>query len=182
MKSRVRKAIDGALSKSQLNPRQAQFMRLYADPGSITFGNAYASGVAAGYSDSYSHVVNNRLGEVLADNFLELLESAGVTDKRMAERIGHLLEGHDGRDIAKALEFGLRLRGHLKPNAAQSLTINLLDLGVKDEADGRRLIDLGRAMEEVSPAEELRAATEVVRGYVDSHPDDAERVRKELGL
>jgi hypothetical protein len=80
-----------------------------------------------------------------------------------------------------AVKQGGTFSGELA-NAGPSLTINLIELGVKDEQEGRRLIDLGRAMEEINPAEELKAASEVLRGYIEAHPDERERVRKECGL
>jgi hypothetical protein len=83
--------------------------------------------------------------------------------------------------VFKGLELRGKVTGELMPTGP-TLTINLIELGVKDEQEGRRLIDLGRAVEEVSPAEALVAAGEVVRAHINAHPDDRERIRKELLL
>lgn len=44
----------------ELTPRQAEFIKLWINPKSETFGNAYASAIKAGFSEQYAKLITTR--------------------------------------------------------------------------------------------------------------------------
>ena len=50
---------DTHANQFQLDPRQLKCWAYYTNPTSETFGNAYRSGLRAGYEDSYSRTLND---------------------------------------------------------------------------------------------------------------------------
>jgi len=46
--------------EDELSPRQIEFLRLWLDPKSETFDNAYQSAIRAGYSDEYAQTLTTK--------------------------------------------------------------------------------------------------------------------------
>lgn len=55
------------MSKKELDTRQAAFLEHYLSPKSETFGNAYKSALAAGYSDEYAQVITTRARQLMSE-------------------------------------------------------------------------------------------------------------------
>ena len=128
----VQRKNEGALAKSTLNPRQAQFLRIYSDPRSATFGNAFQSAMAVGYSEAYANEVMSMFCETKSDSFRQVLDRAGVTDDAMARRHNDLLHSHEGSDIAAALRLGYQVKRHL-PTAHSQVEVLLKAIGANQE-------------------------------------------------
>jgi phage terminase small subunit len=56
-----------------LTPRQSSFMELYTDRSSTSFGNAYQSAIAAGYSDQFARNITHLKPEWLSDNIGQMV-------------------------------------------------------------------------------------------------------------
>lgn len=87
----------------KLNPQQAAFKENYTNPTSETFGNAYRSALAAGFSDEYAGVLTAPSKEVewvaeivsdvkrlqkaekVLDKTLDLIDDKDVNKKRLAQ-------------------------------------------------------------------------------------------------
>jgi len=52
----------------ELTPRQMEFIRLYNDPKSKTFSNAYRSAIEAGYTEEYATSITGKGNEWMAEN------------------------------------------------------------------------------------------------------------------
>ena len=61
-----------------IDPRKAQFLALYNDPESKTFGNAYQTALAVGFKESYARVITAQTPDWFKDNARhgELMELA----------------------------------------------------------------------------------------------------------
>lgn len=55
------------IKKMDLDERQTEFILLYCNPKSETFGNAYQSAVKAGYSDEYARVITSRSNQIMSE-------------------------------------------------------------------------------------------------------------------
>lgn len=61
-----------------LTPKQALFFSLWTDPSSETFGNAYQSGVKAGFKEEYAKTITSQMPDWLSENIkrLNMLDKA----------------------------------------------------------------------------------------------------------
>ena len=167
----VQRRIEGALSKSTLNPRQAQFMRLYADPSSSTFGNAYQSALAAGYAESYASNLRGLLSEQRAEAFAEVLEAAGVTDRALAEAHKALLTCGDVAGVHAGVKLGYQVKRHL-PTASSRVEELLKEIGASQE-EAKRSVDLVKRTPK-DPHEIMRVFEKYAEWYRRTFPNGRE--------
>ena len=90
------------MKKEQLDPRQAKFLELYLDPQSETFGNAYQSGIKAGYSKEYSENIMSLLPDWLSEN----IEGAELVAQAL-KNLKEFLKGKDRKIRADMTKFTL---------------------------------------------------------------------------
>lgn len=108
-----------------------------------------------------------------------------ASEDKLAESLKGDLPPHQAAAMIRAfgeqLDRIARLTGEMPTN--QTVIVNYLaGLGVRDDAELRRVVDIGRAVESVTPAEGVQDAILVLRDHLAHTPGDGDRVRQELGL
>jgi phage terminase small subunit len=96
------------------NPKQERFVRLYMDPTSETFGNAFQSAVQAGYKESYSRIiVSKQIGNQWVKQYHDLinLEPEHIVAAIQSEAMNK--SGNRGSERLKALEMLAKMKGML---------------------------------------------------------------------
>lgn len=119
---------------------------------------------AAGYSKSYAthHKDSILQNPTIRATFRSVLESAGVTDERIAKKISSLIDAketkffsHQGKVLetkevdalgvqAQAVEFAAKLKGHMVVSSGPASIINYLDLrGYQQATPAQSSDDIG---------------------------------------
>lgn len=141
------------MASRTLNPRQALFIKLYTDRKSKTFGNAYQSAVAAGYSPETAKRILADLSEKARTTMLDALEAKGITSDLLADRHKSLLDKRevvfirDGKEsyheltdqpdsvaVKAGLELAYKLRGDFAPERHEHSINAIEDLLDESEA------------------------------------------------
>lgn len=91
----------------ELNPRQIEFLRLYHDPKSETFSNAYQSALRAGFTDEYAKVLTTRELEWLSEDVNRRKRILNKAEKRGET----LLESEDERVSADMVKHFTKTLG-----------------------------------------------------------------------
>ena len=93
-------------------PQQAEFLRYYFGKSEETFGNAYASGIKAGFSDEYSSNITHLMPKWLSE-FIDDEKIIKKAYKNLDNALDGMLDDPEGgkRDIQwKATDMTLRTR------------------------------------------------------------------------
>ena len=96
------------------NPKQERFVRLYMDPTSGTFGNAFQSAVKAGYKESYARIiVSKQIANQWVKEYHDLinLEPEHIVAAIQSEAMNKY--GNRGSERLKALEMLAKMKGML---------------------------------------------------------------------
>jgi phage terminase small subunit len=96
------------------NPKQELFVRFYMDPTSQTFGNAYQSGLAAGYTDSYSKVIANpTIANKWVKEYHDLIQLEPEHIVAAIQKEAMNTYSNRGAERLKALEMLAKMKGML---------------------------------------------------------------------
>lgn len=117
-------------NKPNLEAKQVAFLELYLDPHSSTFGNAYRSAKAVGYSENYANQITgvkpkwlteyNRLNHLSLDHINQTLTELASFQRKIESK-----SPDDTR--LKALELISKLNGYLveRKQIAQVVKVEL---------------------------------------------------------
>lgn len=99
----------------ELSPRQLEFLRLYNDPKSETFGNALQSALKAGYSQEYAESLTTKGLNWLSENVRRRKRLLEKAEKALEETLDMpveivKLEGNDTREVVKTEPALVRIK------------------------------------------------------------------------
>ena len=113
------------------NPQQELFLDHYLDVNSSTFGNAYQSALAAGYSEDYAKHITAMRPEWLADNSrirnLEFNHLTSIADNIATTK--HINSKSPDDTRLKAVELSAKLKGLLVDRKEVKTAVIKVDLG-----------------------------------------------------
>lgn len=124
-------------SRSKLKPRHRKFLEEYAKTGD--YAKSYlAAGYKAKTKDS-ARTAGSRLLRKLDENmdYREVLDSVGLTDRRLATALAMLVDYKDARVRVQALALAAKCKGWQKEDTAppQGVTI-VINRRFTDEIEG----------------------------------------------
>jgi hypothetical protein len=133
--SQLRPVTDAPTANQHVsNPRQEAFLDAYLTIGEPTFGNAYASAIAVGYSDAYAREIlskKNAQEWIIENPRIRALEPKHI--ELMVEDIA-VNSGEKTTDRLKALELSARLKGMLIERKHVQSEVITISLGTLDNA------------------------------------------------
>jgi hypothetical protein len=91
----------------ELKPKQIEFLKLYNDPKSQTFGNAKQSAIQAGYSEEYA----DNITSLLPDWLSEALKKRKRMLAKAEDRLERLIDSEDERVAADVSKFIAKTQG-----------------------------------------------------------------------
>lgn len=102
--------LDVVSNQWQSSPKHALFLEYYFVPTSNTFGNAYKSGVKAGFSESYSRTLTRKTDKHMW--LAEFINSTQLTQDHVIAGITNIaLNSEKDSNKLKALELLAKLQG-----------------------------------------------------------------------
>ena len=110
---KIKKAIrERATPAIQSDPKKKLWLQYYYDPESETFANAYASGLRAGFKDSYARVLNTPSFETKWTNIENYMEQTNMHPQHIVKSFERLaLRSPKEETQLKALEHLAKIKG-----------------------------------------------------------------------
>jgi hypothetical protein len=112
---------------TKLTPRQKSFMVAYTDPESVSFGNAYQSARAAGYSETTSRNIMHLQPSWLSETIGQIVDT--IEPERLTSLLSGIIYNPEEPTLIRlrAIELMMKYYGMLNRQDSEhkSVTINI---------------------------------------------------------